>query len=322
MTFSHLNRFHHFMAPIAEPLHVIVPYFNPMRYLSRVTLHREFVAHATSAGATVWVIEIAYGSRPFEVTEPNNPRHIQLRSDQELWHKESMINIAIKHLPADWKYVAWIDGDVAFVNTFWVQETIQQLQHYCIVQMFETAHDINPNGHITNEYTGYVASIMEGLSPVKDYYYYGVKGKFHPGYAWASNREAWNTIGGLLDVNIIGGGDHQMAHALYGTIRRAIPFKCTNNYRSVLLAWEKNALKLNKNIGFVPGTLLHHWHGKKISRHYFDRWKILANNQFDPITDIKRDWQGLWQLTQNKPRLRDEIMGYFRSRQEDGISII
>jgi hypothetical protein len=50
---------------------------------------------------------------------------------------------------------------------------------------------------------------------------------------------------------------------------------------------------------------------------YCDRWKILRDNDYDPSTDIVRDWQGVWQLAGNKPRLRDDIRAYFRTRNED-----
>jgi len=320
--YSHLARSIHFTKPFGQ-LHVVVPIFNPMRFISRYTLFHEFVKRAEADGATVWVVELAYGARPFEVTEEDNPHHVQIRSDHELWHKEAMINIGFSKLPRDWEYAAWIDADVLFVNPSWVQETIHQLQHFCIVQMFHTAHDLDSNGFITNKFVGFPASVMEndGHIPIKNYYYYGygVKGKFHPGYAWAIRREAWNTIGGLIDINIVGGGDHQMAFGFYGSIEKAIPFQSSFAYKHVLNSWQNNALKLNKNIGFIPGTLLHYWHGKKVDRGYFDRWQILAKNKFDPITDLKRDWQGLWMLNGDKPRLRDDLIKYFRTRQEDAL---
>jgi hypothetical protein len=44
---------------------------------------------------------------------------------------------------------------------------------------------------------------------------------------------------------------------------------------------------------------------------------VLRDNDYDPRTDIARDWQGVYQLTGNKPRLRDQIRAYFRDRNED-----
>ena len=56
-----------------------------------------------------------------------------------------------------------------------------------------------------------------------------------------------------------------------------------------------------------------------------DRWKILTENQFNPNTDIKRDWQGLFQLEDHGDmrsiKLRDDIRKYFRARNEDSIDL-
>jgi hypothetical protein len=79
--------------------------------------------------------------------------------------------------------------------------------------------------------------------------------------------------------------------------------------------------KLNGNFGYVDGLVTHHWHGKLVNRQYLDRWKILFAHQFDPFTDLHRDENGLWQLTDAKPGLRDDIRRYFEARQEDSIDL-
>jgi hypothetical protein len=88
--------------------------------------------------------------------------------------------------------------------------------------------------------------------------------------------------------------------------------------------WEARALKyIRKNIGFVPGTIYHNWHGAKTNRKYKDRWSIMVDSQFDPAIDIKKDWQGLYQLTDRRGeisvKLRDDLREYFRTRNEDSI---
>ena len=37
-------------------------------------------------------------------------------AEQVMWSKEQLINLAIRNLPKDEKYVAWIDSDVAFAD--------------------------------------------------------------------------------------------------------------------------------------------------------------------------------------------------------------
>ena len=52
-----------------------------------------------------------------------------------------------------------------------------------------------------------------------------------------------------------------------------------------------------------------------------DRWKLLRKWQYDPERDIRRDHQGLVQLTRSGERLRDDLRAYFRSRNEDSIDL-
>jgi hypothetical protein len=89
-------------------------------------------------------------------------------------------------------------------------------------------------------------------------------------------------------------------------------------YAAWCYEWQERAERhIKRNLGVVDGLLTHAWHGSKKNRGYFNRSNILWQNAFDPSTDIKRDWQGLWQLTDQKIALRDQLREYFRSRLED-----
>jgi len=268
--------------------------------------------------------EAAFGDRPWEYAKVGDQglktHHLQLRTKDELWVKEDLINQTVRRLPHDWEYVAWVDADVQFLNPDWAQETIQQLQHFDVVQMFEHSVDLDPNGMPScRQFVGFPASRIKGIAaPTRDYY--TGKGYFHPGYCWACTRKAWDTFGGLLDINIVGGADHQMAHALFGTVEGTIPEGSTASYRKQVLQWQARALQLKHNVGFVPGTIVHYWHGRKVKRGYWDRWRILSDSKYDPVTDLQRNSYGLWQLSGNKPKLRDALRAYFRARHEDELN--
>jgi hypothetical protein len=53
------------------------------------------------------------------------------------------------------------------------------------------------------------------------------------------------------------------------------------------------------------------------ARRYSTREQILIRNHYDPNTDIVRRRDGLIELAGNKPKLRDDILGYFSDRGED-----
>ena len=80
-----------------------------------------------------------------------------MRTRDELRHKENLINLGVARLPADWKYVAWVDADVQFARPDIVTETIQQLQHFGVVQMFSQATDLDPQHQPLKQFDGFVA---------------------------------------------------------------------------------------------------------------------------------------------------------------------
>jgi hypothetical protein len=307
-----------------DKLHVIAVISNQVRYESRYALFEKFREHMRSQPLVeLHVVEVAFGRRPYEVTS-GLPNELQLRTYEEVWHKENMINIGLSRLPADWKYVAWIDADVEFQRKDWAVETMQQLQHHMVVQMFQQAIDLGPDGEAFQMHQGFAWSYLAGKPrPEKNQQGYSYP-HWHPGYAWAARREAIEYLGGLYDVSALGSGDHLMAWAFIGEGVKQLPSTMSAGYIKSLKDWQDRAERLlHKDIGFVHGSLVHFFHGKKRDRRYRDRWKILEEAQFDPFLDLKRDWQGLYQLDMDGSsrmiKFRDDIRAYFRSRNEDSI---
>jgi hypothetical protein len=284
------------------------------------------------------MVELAYGDRPFEVTNPNlYPNDIQLRTKSELFHKENMLNIGVSRFPAGWQYGAICDADFHFTRHDLGLETIHQLQHYDFCQMFSTITDLDgetspgtghrPIGKHRRSFAcmyqdnGY--QLPKGYKPGGHlcYPYYDGKGAGDvgaPGGAWAFRRSAFDTVGGLLDRCILGSGDWFMAFGLVGD-PGTFPFvkQYTQDYSHYIAAWQERAALLKKNIGYVDCHVVHHFHGRKSDRSYGTRDQILVSNAYSPTKDVSPDWQGVLQLTTEKPKLRDDIRRYFLSRNED-----
>ncbi len=109
---------------------------NPVRYASRYRLYEGFVGQNAGPHAQFWTVEVAYGDRPFIITQAGNPHHLQLRTNCELWHKENALNLLFAHVVAacpDAAYFAWVDADLTFVRPDWAFERLQQLQHFQVV---------------------------------------------------------------------------------------------------------------------------------------------------------------------------------------------
>src|SRR6516164_2953354 len=154
---------------VREPLYAIVPFFNPWRWKSRVKHTERAIKHFIDAGATVVLVEVAFNRREFTFADSGidglatnctgvlknadqfKCRYLPLRTKDELWLKENMINKGTEILPHDWEQVCWLDSDVVFLRPNWVGECIHKLQHYDFLQMFSHARDLGPDYEMLDE---------------------------------------------------------------------------------------------------------------------------------------------------------------------------
>ena len=304
--------------PIA-PLYVVIAMFNPLRFQSRYRLYHAFEKHCQDAAAIPYTVELALRDRHHEVTKFDNPCHIQLRGQSELWYKENLGNIGLSCLPEDAEYVAFVDADFHFTRADWATETVHMLQHYDAVQMFSSmtyeTYDHRRHGVLD----GFAYSHCNQGTIPKEYGHQGAVGG-----AWAFRRSALRKLGGLLDTCILGSGDWHMAFALAmrDDWHPEMRLKQCPEYVNSIRRWAEQAKVLQGNIGYVEGHCIHHWHGPMQKRGYTTRPQILVNNHYDPLVDIIYDEQGVIQLAGNKPKLRDDIRAYFRSRSEDSIDVM
>lgn len=306
-----------------DPLYVISVIFNPQRYSSRMRLYEQFKEYMLKTkNVILYTIECSFGDRMSLIDEEMEDNHVILRvkTDSEIWLKENLINIAVQRLPTDWKYMAWIDSDVMFARHDWAIETIQQLQHYDLVQMFSHAQDLDRDEIPYQTHQGFAYNFCNG-DQIEDNYYNSPTGnRWHPGFAWAIKKDAFNKLGGLMDFAILGAADNHMAWSLIGEGEKTLPTGLSDEYKNKVLTWEKRAIKhIKKNIGYVPGLLLHHFHGSKKYRKYKDRWEILVKNNFNPDINIIKDWQGLYYLEIDCIDLKRDCSNYFKQRNEDCI---
>ncbi|CAF1336840.1 unnamed protein product [Adineta steineri] len=318
---------------------VIAVIFNPVKYKSRYNHYQQFANHMAQSGVELYTIECIFESaerfglpkQQFEVTRSTDRRHIRVSAPSIIWMKENLINVAIKSLPQNIEYIAWIDADIEFKNLDWPYRTIAELQRYPIVQLFELAYFLGPGGKsdvLRNDYSfGYSIRHNKPIDPKRYDDWYA-----HPGYAWAIRRSTLNSIGGFLDFCIIGSGDLHFAFALLNRMEETLRPGLHPDYRQLAMVWAKRVADVAQNganVGYVPVNIYHHWHGERNDRHYADRWAILENHQFSPINDLeKNNATGVIRLA-DKTGSRDakmiarmealerDIVAYFQSRNED-----
>jgi glycosyltransferase involved in cell wall biosynthesis len=260
----------------------------------------------------------------------------------------------------DAEYIAWIDSDVIFTRPDWATETVHLLQTYDVVQMWTHSIDLGPDSQPIAHCTSFVSNWQQNEhilqpwnraqgkaqpkpgfklpSPADDKVDHtavdgsvvkvapeqGQKapGLLHTGYAWAARRDALESLGGLGDIGILGSGDRHMAYALIGEVERSYPNGMHPTYRMYWDEWQNRAEQnVRRNIGAMNTTLMHYWHGSKQHRRYQDRWQILTRRQFNWMSDVRRDSQGLWTWTHTNPALERDVRQYFAVRNEDSVDL-
>ena len=298
--------------PIDEKLHVVSVISNPCNYKIRYELAKEFIKRMKEEpNIILYIVELVYEDQPFVLTDEKNKTHLQLRGKIPLWHKENMINIGIKKLlPPDWKTVAWIDADIEFDNPNWAIDSLKILNNgNDFIQLFTNCVDMNDDTQIMNLFTGFGYQYSKNFKKGTGVNYW------HPGFAWACNRQTYEKIGGIFEIGILGSGDNIMCHAFLGCAEKSLKSGMSADYKNYISLYEDKFKGVK--LGYVPGIIRHYFHGKKVNRKYLEREDILINFQYSPYY-ITYDINGLIIPTEECPQeFLDEILNYFKNRNED-----
>jgi len=301
--------------PIEEKLNVIIVISNPCLYAKRYILLKEFVKRIEEEEdyVNLFIVEMIYKNQKFIITNKNNKNHLQLKTDTPIWHKENMINLGVKYLlPKNYKAFAWVDADIEFENNTWALDTLKILNG-CkdVVQLFSHCVDMSNNNTNLNIFNSF------GYSFNKQKLYTSKTSDFwHPGYAWAITRKAYEKIGGLYDKGVLGSGDNIIALSFINNSKTATNILYTDDYNNSILEYQLKASKLR--LGYTPGIIRHHYHGSKKNRNYTERWIILIKHNYSPIEHVSYDKMGVLQPSDKfSDHFKKDIMNYFIERKED-----
>jgi hypothetical protein len=301
-----------------QNLYVVLPYFNYCGYESRKRLFLDFVERIKDQKGVRLVIAEARESTKETFDLPRDLEgvflHVRVATKSRIWIKECLVNVAVRKLPRDWATLAWIDADLTFLNPTWVGDTIERLKSHDVVQLFQNCVNLGPVGEIGKIDTSFMYMHEKSGKPYHKAAKYGF---WHPGYAWACSRKAFEQMGGLVDWAILGSGDRHMALALIGLVQYSHPGNIHGEYSQMLRAFQERCKGLRST--YVPGTIVHHFHGNLADRKYQERWTLLtrSGDEYDPSEDIARTAHGVVQLTTKGLRLQDRFSDYFLGRNED-----
>jgi hypothetical protein len=303
----------------------VTTYFNPMRYRRRLANFHIFRA---ALELPLLAVELSFGE-PFELGNWAADKLIQCRGRDVLWQKERLLNIAIKGLPASCTKVVWLDCDIVFTRSGWIEKASRELDRFPLIQPFSRLHHLPPDQWGDGERAGEpllqqpsaVRAVAGGIPPrecfrlrTKDR-----RGDVAVGMAWGARRSLLEQHG-LFDACIIGGGDRALACAAYGCFEVAVAMMAMNRHQEdYYLSWARPFYESVRGaVSFIDADVQHLWHGNLIDRRTGERQLGLGAFDFDPYRDIADDTSGCWRWNSDKPALHAYLRKYFASRNEDG----
>ena len=301
-------------SPIEKKLHVIAVISNPCLFAKRYILMREFIHRIEKEEDNVelYIVELAYGKQRFLITDEKNKNHLQLRTECPLWHKENMINLAVQRLlPKNYKAFAWVDADVEFESTTWAMDALRILNgSKDIVQLFSHCCDMAENETSMSVFNSAGYQYMKKNRYINNGINYS-----HPGFAWAMTRNAYEKMGGLYELGILGAGDFIMLLSLFNDVDKYIE-KYNDGYKTSVLEFQKKIKSLR--FGYVPGVIRHYFHGSKKNRKYKERYQILLDHDYNPQVHVTRGKNGVLVPTEKfSQEFKSDIYAYFKDRNED-----
>lgn len=291
-----------------EKLFIIIPYYtysyNEENELNIINFIDKYHNHIK---AKIYLIEGLYKTvKPLNIPSKYDIIHVKINITDMLYIRENLINVAINNLPKNWNYLSWIDYNINFTNPNWINETIDKLDIYDIIHLYDNVVHFDKNNvatHITyslfREFTNNSNNIQIN-NP-----------KYTSNYAWGCSRKGYDIIEDLIDFNIIDSSEKMMAFAMIGKVKELCNYdKLSNEYKDKLIEFqnkcEDNIIRVNN----ITGTILNYYNynynnfDEKITE---EGLKILIENKYSPNEDIVYNKHKLITLTSHGKRLEKNI---------------
>lgn len=282
---------------------VVSCYFNPQKSPYRTKAFSRF--YESIKHLNHLILECVVGDAEPELPENANIQRVY--TENLLWHKEALLNLAVSRLPSKYRYVFWVDADVLFANMSWLVDGVREFKdgarvlqpfEYCVHlgrDEEEPSFDVDafkPKVASTDRHPMLWRSFCANYVNAPNWWRsrnYDVHG--HVGFAWGAAREVLEACP-LYDRALIGGADHIIAHASAGQIPSPCIEKSFTEDLAAVYDWSHRWREaVDHRIAYVRGDLYHLWHGDIDKRQYLKRIQ-----EFTPNTKriVEKDANGLY----------------------------
>jgi hypothetical protein len=238
----------------------------------------------------------------------DNPT-LRTYSSSHLFYKEQLYNKLVPHISEQYTKLIFMDADIIFSDSNWVDTISNVLNTHDVVQPFQTAIWLSKDKRTVLRK---LESSIYGIHVHKIDPKLAVSDRYHSGFSFAMTRSLFNKLGGVFDKAIVGGGDCLLLKTLFKiTSTSSIsPFIVTEFVKYI----ETRTFSIR--CGYLPCTVYHLYHGSIANRNYVNRHKhpyLIALPSWDHAVTLNES--GMYEL---KDKKIDTLMqNYFRSRNED-----
>ena len=286
--------------------------FNPFRSSARYLNYMYFQNRIRRQGLKLVTVEMALKEQEYELVNRDSDILIQIKNDNKLWQKESLLNLGFQKIPDSAEVVCWIDADIILFDKHWVNNLLDKIRKYPVVHLFRSM--VYLPQPVSKQIVGdfkiddapkfkirYGNSITEvdklSLKPILGsvaIFYETQKGKFINGkwgFGWAIRKNILDQVGGLYDRCIVGGGDTIFFNSVFwNTLHEKFKSRYTPAHQTDIQDYIQQLHSfINGRVGYLSGKMGHLWHGSFKSRNYFDRYQLLQRGHFHPRFDLSRD---------------------------------
>jgi hypothetical protein len=296
---------------------VIIPWFQVVPFLRPLSNFYMAYHQLENAHIPVFIAELALDDKPFIFS--HLPRVMQFRTNAALWHKESLLQQAVKHLPRQFTKVAFLDKDVMIDDPLWLQKTSKLLDSVDIAHPFETVCLRGLNMGCMRKQSCFVHMMNKGCNVTDNLMNDRPCGT--QGFVLAVHRALVDTVG-LFDTCVIGGGDTFFLYSCLNMPLETLPAMQRTYVDALSMPYEDYRQRLHHfygrpiRMGFLPNvTVMHGYHGSISDKQYHPRKTILFASNFS-LTDLYKNEDGMWAMHQPN-KWRGAFTRYFRNRNED-----
>lgn len=295
-------------------LYVIIPYYNYIYNKDNENNVISFIdKYSQNNNIKIYLIEGLYrGIKPLEIPKKYDIVHIKITIRDALYIKENLINIAIRNIPYEWKYLAWIDYNIQFTNNNWINDTIEMLDTNDVIHLYENVVHFNKS-NIATHITKSLFNIYNNDNNITEYN----ELKYSYNYAWACSKKAYDIMDGLIEYNITGNAEKEMAYTFIGKLNEIINHDLNEEYKNKLLSFQErcyNSIKVDN----IKGTILNYYNNNNLNyKKLIEGYNILIDNEYSPINDICYTKHNLIFLTTAGKRFSNIIETYLTETNDN-----